>query len=261
MREVEPKVFLIGETKIINEELENFLNYIGAQGWQTNALTDSEKLIEVMGRLCYKSFKPGLNPNVLKVREGNDLYLKNIIESGHGSVLEHASLNFIFVNVSRVFTHELVRHRVGVAISQESLRYVRVNDLGQWLPTVIREDEKVIEIFSKTFKDLEELQKELSDYFGLDKEDKNFHYKKTVTSALRRILPMGLATNIGWSANFRTLRWLLELRTNPAAEEEIRLVFSKVGEIVLKRYPNIFFDFEIDMVDGLPWYKPKTSKV
>jgi thymidylate synthase (FAD) len=170
-------------------------------------------------------------------------------------------INFIFADVSRVFTHELVRHRVGVAISQESLRFVRLNDLGQWLPTAIKEDEKAIEIFVRTFKELEQLQLELAKYFNLDDSEMKFHEKKVITSAMRRLAPEGVATTIGWSANPRTIRWLLEMRTSPDAEEEIRFVFGKVGEIVCKRYPNLFSDFTVEIVDGLPWYKPANSKV
>ena len=65
---------------------------------------------------------------------------------------------------------------------------------------------------------------------------------------MRRIAPDGLATTIGWSANPRTLRWVLEMRTAPEAEEEIRLVFGKVGEILVARYPNLFGDFTVEMV-------------
>lgn len=261
MRKVEPKVFLIGETRIIDEGLKSFLEHINVSDWQSDALNDCEKLIEVMGRLCYKSFKPGLNKNVKKIREHNKDYIENILNVKHGSVIEHPVLNFIFADVSRVFTHELVRHRVGVAISQESLRFVRLDDLGQWLPTVIRENEEVMEIFSKTFKNLEKLQLDLAQKFNLYDENMPFKKKKVITSALRRLAPEGLATVIGWSANFRTLRWVLEMRTAPEAEEEIRLVFSKVGEIVTKRYPYVFGDFEKELVDGIFWYKPKNSKV
>ena len=53
----------------------------------------------------------------------------------------------------------------------------------------------------------------------------------------------------------------MEVRTNPSAEEEIRYVFGRVGEIVKKRYPHVFADFEVEMVAGHPWYKPANSKV
>lgn len=261
MHRVEPRVFLIGETKLISEGLGEYLNFLGVPEWDTNAPSDIEKLTEVMGRMCYRSFKPGLNPNVTKVREGSDKYLGNILNTKHGSVIEHGSVNFIFANVSRVFTHELVRHRQGTAMSQESLRYVRLEDLGQWLPSDFRNDPVIAEKMENVFKTLEQFQIEMAQHYGLDKAGTDFHLKKTITSAMRRAAPIGLATAIGWSANIRSLRWVIEMRTAPEAEEEIRLVFGKVAEIVVKRYPNLFQDFTIEMVDGLPWFKAANSKV
>ena len=214
-----------------------------------------------MGRLCYRSFQPGMNRNVTKIREHNSDYLGNILNVKYGSVIEHPVMNFVFADVSRVFTHELVRHRAGVAISQESLRFVRLEDLGQWLPTVIRENEQAVEIFSQTFRYLEGLQVKLAELFRLDDEGVPFTVKKVITSAMRRIAPIGLATTIGWSANPRTIRWVLEMRTHPTAEEEIRLVFGRVGGIATKRYPHLFGDFTVEMAEGLPWYKPAHSKV
>jgi thymidylate synthase (FAD) len=261
MHKVEPQVFLIGETKIIKEGLQAYLDYLGISDWTSDAPSDSEKIVEVMGRLCYRSFRPGMNRNVTKVREHNSDYLANILSVKHGSVIEHPVMNFIFADVSRVFTHELVRHRAGVAISQESLRFVRINDIGQWLPTAIRENDEAIEIYGEAFRYLEGLQIKLAELFRLDDEGVPFAVKKEISSAMRRIAPIGLATTIGWSANPRAIRWVLETRTHPTAEEEIRLVFGKVGKIVCARYPNLFADFEVILEDGLPWYKPKNSKV
>lgn len=261
MHRVEPGVFLVGETRVIEDGLRDYLRHIGVPDWQSDAPTDSEKIVEVMGRLCYLSFAPGLNPNVTRVREHNKDYLENILKVKHGSVIEHPVMNFIFTDVSRVFTHELVRHRVGVAISQESLRFVRLDNLGQWLPTAIREDEKAVEIFARTFEELEKLQLELAEHFKLDAPNLPFHKKKTITSAMRRVAPEGLATTIGWSANPRTIRWVLEMRTAPEAEEEIRLVFGKLGAIVVKRYPHLFGDFTVETADGLPQYQAVNSKI
>jgi thymidylate synthase (FAD) len=261
MRFVEPQVFLVGETRIIQDTLDDCLEYIGAADWDSDAPTDVEKLIEVDGRLCYKSFKVELNPNLTRVRKHNSDYLRNTLEKGDGSIFEHSVLNFIFVNVSRVFTHELVRHRVGVAISQESLRFVRLVDLGLWIPFSIREYPEAVSIMVNAFKYLERKQKELARILDLDNPNKKFEEKKKLTSAMRRIAPMGLATVIGWSANIRTLRHVIEMRTNPGAEEEIRYVFGKVAEIVRKRYPNLFADYEIKEVDGLPWWYTPNKKV
>jgi len=260
MHRVKPKVFLIGETRVVEEGLQAFLEHIGAPEWTSDAPSDAEKIIEVNGRICYKSFQEGLNKNVTKVRGGNKPYMDNILSSRHGSVMEHAWVNFAIADISRVFTHELVRHRIGVGISQESLRFVRLDNLGLWLPTVIREDEKAMEIFSDTFERLEGLQIELAKHFDLDSLP--FKEKKKITSAMRRIAPIGLATNIGWSVDFRELRHIIEMRTDESAEEEIRFVFSEIARMVINRYPNTFSDFEVvGKEDGIPIYKPKNSKV
>ncbi|MDQ5958167.1 MAG: FAD-dependent thymidylate synthase [Patescibacteria group bacterium] len=260
MKVIRPSVFLVGETKIVEQGLQGYLDHIGVPDWKTDAPSDAEKLCEVMGRLCYKSFEPGLNPNVTKVREGNRPYLQNVISVGHGSVLEHGYLNFIFADVSRVFTHELVRHRQGVGISQESLRYVRLESLSASIPTCIQENEVGMALFCKTMEQLEDVQRELADIYGI-RDMKDFAVKKKLTSAFRRVAPIGLATNIGWSCNFRAIRHVIEMRTEPVAEEEIRLVFGQVFEIIRGRYPNIFGDYETEDVDGLPWVKTAHRKV
>jgi thymidylate synthase (FAD) len=72
---------------------------------------------------------------------------------------------------------------------------------------------------------------------------------------------MGAATNVGWSANIRTLRHTIEMRTAPGAEEEIRFVFGKVAEKAKARYSNLFSDYQVEIVKGLPWYKTEYSKV
>ncbi|HDP33769.1 MAG TPA: FAD-dependent thymidylate synthase [Candidatus Hydrogenedentes bacterium] len=260
MKSVEPKVFLIGETRLVEDGLQSYLNHAGVPGWKSDAPSDSELLIEVMGRLCYRSFEPGLNPNVTRVREGNAPYLANIVQVGHGSVLEHAALNFIFADVSRVVTHELVRHRAGTSISQESLRFVRLDALSAYVPLHIRESETGMEIFARTFEQLETIQRELAQLYDID-DAKDFSEKKKLTSAFRRMAPIGVATTIGWSCNFRALRHVIEMRTDPHAEEEIRLLFGQVYHIAKDRHPNLFADYEEEEVDGLPWVKTVHGKV
>ena len=256
MHRTEPQVFLIGQTQVEEEGFQAYLNYAGASEWKTDAPSGGEKITEAYGRMCYRSWAPGMNANVTKVREGNDVYLNNILKSKHGSVTEHAVTNWIFADVSRVFTHELVRHRAGAAYSQESLRYVRLTDLGLWLPEEIN-DPKVVALFEKTFEDLEQLQLELAKVYDLD-NTKNFHFKKVITSAMRRVAPIGLSTCIGASFNFRSLRHIIEMRTAAGAESEIRLVFDKVARIAKQKWPNIFADFKQN--DDGEW-APKYSKV
>ena len=137
-------------------------------------------------------------------------------------------------------THELVRHRAGSAFSQESLRYVRLTDIGFRVPPALEPvRDQVISIVEQ----LEEFQVSAADALGLDDEGVPFAVKKEITSALRRLAPIGLSTDILWTANVRTLRHVIEMRTAPGAEEELRLVFDQVGRVMVEEAPNLFQDF------------------
>ena len=257
---VEPKVFLIAETKIDEIGLQALLDHLGVPDWKSDAPSDVEKLIEVAGRSCYRSWDIKLNPNLTRIRKHNKDYIDNIIAKGDGSVLEHGVVTFFFANISRVLTSELCRHRVGVAISEASLRFIRLTDLDWYAPIAIRENEGAMEIFAKTFEELSEVQRQLADMLELD-SGLSFDVKKKLTSAMRRVAPLGLATSMTWSTNFRNLRHVIEMRTAPWAEEEIRKLFSMVGIIAQEKWPNIFGDYTTEIVDGIPWFKTNHPKV
>jgi len=103
-------------------------------------------------------------------------------------------------------THELVRHRAGSAFSQESLRYVRLTDIGFRVPPAL---EPVREQVLSIVEQLEEFQVSAAAELGIDEDGVPFHVKKEVTSALRRLAPIGLSTDIVWTANVRTLRHVI----------------------------------------------------
>lgn len=246
MRETIPKVHLIASPAVHFDTLMRYVRSVGGDAWAdrigmpgTEKL-DGEILVEAAGRMCYRSWAPGLNANVRSVREDSSAYLLNILTTKHGSVLEHANYSFIFQDVSRVFTHELVRHRAGVAISQESLRYVRLQDIGFRIPDILgpMRDEILTLV-----EHLEEFQVKAANAFLLDDEGINFAFKKQVTSALRRLAPLGLSTSILWTANVRTLRHVISMRTAKDAEEEIRIVFDKVATIMQEWAPMLFSDY------------------
>ena len=137
-------------------------------------------------------------------------------------------------------THELVRHRAGSAFSQESLRYVRLTDIGFRVPPALEPlRDQVISIVEQ----LEEFQLSAAEQLDLDKGEIPFAVKKEITSALRRLAPIGLSTDILWTANARTLRHVIEMRTAHGAEEELRLVFNMVAETMKVEAPSLFQDF------------------
>ena len=238
-----PKAFCIGESRLDNEVLSEYFEHVGTKWRSADDISDCEALSEIMGRLCYRSWEPGMNPNVKKVREGNDKYLGHIIHVGHGSVLEHPMTHWIMADVSRIFTHEFVRHRAGMAFSQESLRFVRLEDLGFWLPPgVEEEDPYMAQLFKEKWESDEEFQRKAAAHLKLD--DKPFPEKKKWTGRMRRGAPQGLATTIGVSMNIRALRHIAFMRTHESAEEELRLVVDQIMGIAVQRWPNFFADFE-----------------
>jgi thymidylate synthase (FAD) len=226
MHQTTPAVFLIARPSIDLEGMREYLRDVGGESWLQRRLGEAggelaggETLVEFAGRACYRSWEPGLNPNVTKVRTDQREYFANILRSAHGSVLEHANYSFALRNVSRVLTHELVRHRAGSAFSQESLRYVRLTDIGFRVPPALEPiRDQVISMVER----LEEFQVSAARELRIDEEGVPFHVKKEVTSALRRLAPLGLSTDIVWTANARTLRHVIEMRTAEGAEEELR---------------------------------------
>ena len=134
-----PTVYLIGKQATDEAEIDRFLADHGVEIWGTDTSVAGEKLAEIAGRVCYMSFaKPRAG--------GNAAYLDRIIESAHGSVLEHCVFNFLITGVSRSFTHELVRHRAGFGYSQLSQRYVDESVADFVEPACIAEDAELHEV-------------------------------------------------------------------------------------------------------------------
>jgi thymidylate synthase (FAD) len=238
MIEIEqPEVFLIAEPMLNTAEMMRYLHGVGGEAWAERALASpipaAEGLVEFMGRLCYKSWEPGLNKNVTKIREDRGDYLLNVLRSAHGSVLEHASFSFVIHDCSRVLTAELNRHRAGVAISEQSLRYVRLDELRFRLPPILRPETR--DYMRIVVEGLEEDMAHMMSLEGLDEPGLDFARKKTITSALRRAAPLGLATEEGWTANVRALRHVIEMRSATGAEEEIRVFAAQVARIMQDR--------------------------
>lgn len=270
MRNVEPKVFLIGKTEPLVEGVREWLQEVKGSSFFPSIGYEEmgSELIRLCAKRCYLSYEPGLNPNVTKVRNDLAEFIENILRVGHGSVLEHVSYNFAIENVSRVFTAEMNRHRAGVAISEGSLRYISFDDIPYWLPHSILEDptdtipiaeakEATRDLFKDAFAIMERHYKELQDIWRYNIEVKKFSDKKKLTSLFRRIIGMGVATGGVWSINIRALRHIFTMRCSPHAEEEICYVASLLLEKMIEAEPILFRDFS--KVDG--YWQPIYNKV
>lgn len=141
MSEVDIQVECIAHSKVNKDAVRRWLDRLGVSDEYELPDSDSDPalLVALAAKRCYNSFEPGLNPNVTRVRKDLADYLDNILKSGHGSVLEHATYTFAIEGLTRVATAELNRHRAGVAVSEASMRYIRFDeDIPYWMPLCIQ---------------------------------------------------------------------------------------------------------------------------
>jgi thymidylate synthase (FAD) len=259
----EPKVYLLGYTTVDIDQLTAYLRDTDQLEFLNDvdkALDDGLDLGEILcsfyAKACYASLTTKKNKNITRTREIYDNIL-GILDSGHGSVIEHCQINFMVTDCSRVFTHEMIRHRVGAAYSQTSGRYVRTNELNVVIDPIL---EPAYDLVEEAREYLEKWYKKMEDRLNINNV-KDFNTKKKLTSAMRRLLPNGQTNEIGVSLNLRSLRHTIEMRTSRHAEWEIRHIFNQIYTLMKKRYKAMFFDAKEEMVEGLLEITFKNKKV
>ena len=241
------KIIIIAQTKIKHGAMRGMLDYLGANDWRPSDHIygdDSALLVELAGRICYQSWGIETNANLTRVRTNSLEYIENLRGQAHDSVLEHVSYTFALLDISRVMTHELVTHRVGIAKSQESQRMVRVEDRFVVVPDDTSETICAI-IMAKHERDKDDYMSILNAYAadrGMPYDKLPFSEKKEITSLARRIMPQGVATHMIWTANARSLRDIIIKRTAPGAEWEIRKAFSTIRDMMIEESPALFGD-------------------
>jgi thymidylate synthase (FAD) len=214
---------------IIHNQVKEMSEIIARSSVELMAITpNAEQVIELACRTCYLSFHRYDPP------ASTGELIKKVIKKRHHSVLEHALATFRIKGGSRVFTHELVRHRL-MSPSQESQRYVeygKVRNFDVVLPPTIEQSEYKSRYLEKV-RECEQLYSEMVKA-GIVKED------------ARYILPNATTSEIVISANFREYRHIFEVRCHPRAHWEIRQICMTMLEIMKKEAPIVFDDFKID---------------
>lgn len=246
--------------------LEGFSNNLGFEkyGEDPDMLQPGSALCKFAGQLCYASFGPRRTWNKDAAR-----YFKNIMESGHGSVLEHASLSFLFYGISRSLTHELVRHR-HFSFSQISQRYVSGKVLRFVERPEYQEDEELHEAFEnrieiaaaeyeRTASRLLDMQQQGS---ALLSGEMKTDLRKKVQQTARSLLPNETEAPIVVTGNVRAWRHFLEMRSGEHAEIEIRALAYRVYLCLYAVEPMLFEDYQvITLPDGTYELKTETAKV
>lgn len=239
-----PEVCLIGRPSLDGKGLDRFLERGGTRGWRTDAETPAQAIVEVAARSCYDSFKRG-RPG------GNRAHLTHLIDAGHGSCLEHVSFTLALAGISRSVTHELIRHRAGMAYSQRSQRFVDESDSAFVLPPGIPDDPESAAYRSWLVACAESLQsyRRLVGDLGAVPEflaiaDPTAR-RKAIRQTARAVLPNCTETVIVATGNARAWRNVLEQRGSPFADAEIRRLAVAIYRVLLPEAPDLFADFRV----------------
>lgn len=268
----EPTIQVIGRLRLDWDAIEGYLDEHD-RDWEIDIPPDGTRDLELAsefaGRVCFDAFGKA------QYRRSNEYYLGNILEQRHGSVLEHASVMLLIRGVSRTLTHELIRHRVGVAYSQRSQRYVNEGEAGFVIPPELaalwnedrNEDEQAavvqwyeaMGVAAEAYKNLSMLlQKRMNTEEALKPRERRIRSKQ----AARSVLPNATETTLVMTANMRSLRHICEVRGGMGAEAEIRRFACALLRLMKEEAPNIFADMEVaELEDGIEGVTIQHSKV
>lgn len=254
-----PGIVLIGKTEFdlsgVQPYIDGYDQELGFGPYlQDPPVATPEALLKFAGQLCYMSLGPNRTWN-----RDTPKYLQHIKESGHGSVLEHLNLTFLFYGISRSLTHELVRHRAGMAFSQVSQRYVDDKALRFVERPEYAADKGLhkefldrIDFFAGEYKLMADilLQKQTAGLPELTADHKR-DLRKKVNQCARSLLPNETEAPIVVTMNGRALRHVLEMRAAKPAEVEIRKLMAGVYQVAKEVVPILLDDYKEDMlVDG-----------
>ncbi len=149
-----------------------------------------------------------------------------IVEMGHLSTLEHVSFTFAIEGVSRVLTHQLVRHRIA-SYSQQSQRYVKEHDFEYILPPSVACRPEAKAKFTDLMENIRRTYDELIS-LGVHQED------------ARYCLANATETKIVVTMNARSLLHFFQLRCCTRAQWEIRGLADRMLAEVRKVAPQLF---------------------
>lgn len=249
---MKPIIYLISRSHF---DAAAFLSFLQAEGlaWhRTSGATESEEIVEVSGRICYMSFGENQSPR------SNSEYIRNLLNQGHESVLEHVSWTFLLSGVSRALTHQLVRHRIGFSYSQLSQQYHEETDAHFVEPAHLAKSPQALQAWrdatnasKRAYRAILNSLHDLEPSLTLDLHGREV--RRAIRSAARSVLPNATETKIVVTANARALRHFFEARGAIPGDQEMREVAAAIYELVNTEAPSLFADFALgELSDGSP---------
>lgn len=221
-----------------------------------NYTKNPEETVAQAAKLCYSTKSIAQIEESIS-KEKPDRIIAKIIKLGHYSVLEHASFTFGIEDISRVTSHQLVRHRLA-SFSQKSQRYTRMGKKPQFvIPEKIKNDSDLLLKFQELANQCFILYREML-------------AKDIPAEDARYILPQAITTSIIFTANARELIHFFRLRCCNRAQWEIREMAIEMLKIVKEIAPHIFATAgppcligpcpEGEMSCGKPWKMVNSKK-
>ena len=224
---VEPQVKLLAHTTIDADAISELMEIQPAS-------TDAETLVTFAGRSCYESWDRPREAT----RQDCDYIQRTIFEQQHGSILEHATATLHFVGVSRAALTELERHR-HFSFSVRSQRFVDEKGANIVLPPVLRELEEdpygIVNLVEHQADGCAYVYEEIVQAL----EKANVKGKKA-REAARAILPSMTETKMVVTANLRAWLEVIERRTAPDVDAEVREIMTMAREALRPLAPTIF---------------------
>jgi len=187
---------------------------------------EPEKLVAIAARLCYSPVGVEDLDKQLNMEAARKL-VKFVIKSGHLSTTEHVYFTFGIEGVSRVLSHQLVRHRIA-SFNQQSQRYVKFKENYEYIvPDLIKQNKEINEKYKSLISDIHKFYEEMINS-GIDAED------------ARYILPNSSETKMIVTMNARELLHFFTVRCCKRAQAEIRELATLMLKDVKKIAPVIF---------------------
>jgi thymidylate synthase (FAD) len=154
-------------------------------------------------------------------------FIEKRLETGHASPLEQVWFEFAISGVSRAFSHQFVRHHIGISFEQQSQRYVafKKGEFPYTIPDSVRDHgmaEKMIDAFDR----LGDLYQEMLEA-GVPAEDARF------------LIPNAANTNFKIVVNFLELLHICDLRLCTRAQWEFRQVASQMRAQINRTFPEL----------------------
>jgi len=183
-------------------------------------------------RQCYSSsFAPELPEPPDEQKED---FIAAMISRGHLSPLEHVKFTFAIEGISRVCSHQLVRHRIA-SYSQQSQRYVDMSNFRYIIPPSIAQDPQAKEEFERIMGEIRKAYRRLMTLLsqrGVEGE--------RAMEDVRFLLPQAVETKIVVTMNCRELLHFFGQRCCSRAQWEIRALAWKMLEICRRVLPCVF---------------------